>query len=439
MKMLHASANPRSFLLATFEGGGSVGPVIVVAQKLLARGHKVRVMSDEANRGDAESVGAEFVPWSRAPNRADRSRYSDPTKDWEAQGPDQLKRWIDYAFAGPALLYAQDVIEELEREPADLVIGSELILGIGLGCEAIGQPHALLACCPLFYPVQGATPMGIGLRPAHSDEERAQHAQASAMIHDLFDHGLPALNAAREALGLAPLAHALDQTWQADRVLVASSPAFDFNAPAMPDKVSYVGPQLGSACWAKPWVSPWADDDTRPLVVVGFSTTFQDHAEVLQRIMNAAADLPVRVLVTLGGSIEDHEVVAPHNAVVAHSAPHDVVMREAALVVTHGGHGTVMRALVHQKPILVLPHGRDQTDNGARVEEQGAGLMLHAGASVEQIRDSLRILLNDPQFVLAAQTLGEKVCADAAQSRVVEELEALAHQSSASGSEIRCA
>lgn len=431
MKMLHASANPRSFLLATFEGGGSVGPVIVVAQKLLARGHKVRVMSDDANRADAESIGAAFIPWTRAPNRPDRSRYCDPTKDWEAQGPDQLKRWIDYAFAGPALLYAQDLIDELRREPADVVIGSELILGIGLGCEAIGQRNVLLACCPLFYPVEGATPMGVGLQPARNDDERAVHAEAAMMIHGLFDHGLLALNAARAALGLARLAHTLDQIWQADRVLIASSRTFDFNADAMPETVSYVGPQLGSACWTKQWISPWAVDDVRPLIVLGFSTTFQDHAGVIQRVMDAAAGLPVRVLATLGGSLEVHEVCAPENACVVHSAPHDAVMRDSAIVVTHGGHGTVLRALAHQKPLLVLPHGRDQADNAARVAHHGAGLTLDASAGVPQIRAALEVLLSDPRFVQAAQALGAKVAADAAQSRVVEELESLANENAA--------
>jgi hypothetical protein len=40
---MHAT---QSFLLATFEGGGSVPPMIGVAEKLIARGHRVRVMSD---------------------------------------------------------------------------------------------------------------------------------------------------------------------------------------------------------------------------------------------------------------------------------------------------------------------------------------------------------------------------------------------------------
>ena len=61
MKMLQANAGVRDFLLTNFEGGGSIGPFIVLAQKLLARGHKVRVMSDEANRPEFEDIGAEFI------------------------------------------------------------------------------------------------------------------------------------------------------------------------------------------------------------------------------------------------------------------------------------------------------------------------------------------------------------------------------------------
>ena len=56
-----------SYLLATFEGGGAVAPFITVARKLIAEGKSVRIMSDVANRYEAEAVGAEFVPWVTAP------------------------------------------------------------------------------------------------------------------------------------------------------------------------------------------------------------------------------------------------------------------------------------------------------------------------------------------------------------------------------------
>ncbi len=49
-----------SYVLATFEGGGSVAPFITLARKLLASGHKVRVVSDECNRGEVLAAGAAF-------------------------------------------------------------------------------------------------------------------------------------------------------------------------------------------------------------------------------------------------------------------------------------------------------------------------------------------------------------------------------------------
>ena len=64
------------------------------------------------------------------------------------------------------------------------------------------------------------------------------------------------------------------------------------------------------------------------MIAVGFSTTFQDHAGVLQKVVDAAADLPVRSLVTLG-EIREEEVRPAANSVLVPRAPHDAVMRKA--------------------------------------------------------------------------------------------------------------
>ena len=48
-------------------------------------------------------------------------------------------------------------------------------------------------------------------------------------------------------------------------------------------------------------------------------------------------------------------------------------MADASLVVTHGGHGTVMNALRHGVPLLCMPMGRDQHFNAAQVERLEAG------------------------------------------------------------------
>jgi hypothetical protein len=168
------------------------------------------------------------------------------------------------------------------------------------GCESAGQPFVTLCPNISLAPLPGVPPLGPGLPPARNDEERAIHAEIRGAILAKFDSGLPALNDARAALGLPPLEHLLDQFRAAEAELLATARAFDFPADRLPEKVRYLGPLVGDPHWARPWSSPWPALNDRPLVAVGFSTTFQDHAGVLQTVIDALAPLPVRVLVTLG-------------------------------------------------------------------------------------------------------------------------------------------
>ncbi|MDB5448744.1 MAG: hypothetical protein JWQ97_4061 [Phenylobacterium sp.] len=418
---------PLDLLFATWAGGGNVPPVLTVAEKMIARGHAVRIMSDACDRADCEAVGARFVPWTRAPSRPDRTRASDPLRDWEAASPPEaIGRLIDNILAGPSLGYAQDLREELARAPADLVVSSDMLLGVLAACERLEQPAVALAANICLFPLPGAPPFGGGLAPARTEAERAVLAQVRAGVCQLLDSGLPALNAAREALGLKPLAHLADQLDAARALLLATSEAFDFPWEQRPAQVRYVGPQISDPPGATAWRSPWPADDARPLVLVGFSTTFQDHAAVLQRVLDGLAALPVRVLLTTGEAIDPAELSAPSNAAVMRWAPHVAVMRRAVLVVTHGGHGTVIRALAQGLPSLILPHGRDQDDNARRVSERGAGLSLPASASAAEIAVAARRLLDEPAFRAAAERLGAAVRAEAQGSPIVEILEQVA-------------
>jgi MGT family glycosyltransferase len=416
-----------SFLLATWEGGGSVGPALTVARKLVDRGHRVRVMSDACNRPEAEAAGATFVPWTRAPSRGDRSKHSDVFRDWEVDTPQQqIQRVLDRIMTGPALAYAQDVIEELDREPADLVVSSEMLFGVMAGCESVGQRFALLTCNISLFPLEGVPPMGPGLAPAANAAEEALHCEVAEANRLMFDGGLRALNQARAALGLRPLAALDDQHRAAERLLLGTSRAFDFAPPTLAPHIRYVGPQLDDPAWAAPWHSPWPAEDMRPLILVGFSTSFQDHVGVLQTIIDAAAELPVRLLVTLGATISPDELSPAPNSRLVPSAPHNEVMPGAALVITHGGHGTVVRALVHGKPMIIVPHGRDQNDNAVRVTAREAGLKLAADAPAETFRSAIEALLSDPRYAAGAEALGRRVADETEHSPVVEELESLA-------------
>ncbi len=418
----------RDFLFTTWEGGGNVPPMLGAVRRLVERGHRVRLIGDDVMRAEVEAAGAAFVPWRRAPNRADRHAASDFLRDWEPEEPGaDLIRLLDRVSIGPAASYAADTLDELRRCAADVVVNCDLLFGPMIAAEATGTRLALFSPnVSVFVPIEEHPPMGPGMLPPTNEAERQQAAAVRAWFADAMAAQLPVLNAARAGFGLPPLANAFDQAARAERVLLATSRAFDFPAEHIPPQLRYVGPLLEQPSWVDSWTSPWPADDARQLVLIALSSTSQNQAAVIQRVLHALASLPVRVLATRGPALAGAAFDVPANAVVVDAAPHDAVMPEAAAVVTHAGHGTVMRALAHGKPLLCLPMGRDQNDNAARVAARGAGLRLTADAGAAALREAVEALLREPRFAEAAALLGAAIATEEPASALVDELEALA-------------
>jgi UDP:flavonoid glycosyltransferase YjiC (YdhE family) len=115
----------------------------------------------------------------------------------------------------------------------------------------------------------------------------------------------------------------------------------------------------------------------------------------------------------------------PGNVTVLAAAPHRQVLDHAALVVTHGGHGTVMKALAAGVPMVVLHHGRDQADNAARVTARGAGVAVKRTATPAAIARAARRVLTDPSYQAAARRLGQAIRRDADSGALLRELESL--------------
>ena len=134
----------------------------------------------------------------------------------------------------------------------------------------------------------------------------------------------------------------------------------------------------------------------------------------------------MRGLVTTGPAIPTGSIDAPPNVTVVERAPHSEVLRHASAVVTHAGHGTVLKALAAGVPVVALPLGRDQLDNAARVVHHGAGLRLKPKARAR--RDRGRRAARAGRAVVRARTrerLAAAIAAETARDLAAEELEGL--------------
>jgi MGT family glycosyltransferase len=412
-------------LFVLWDGGGNVPVQLGLARALVERGHDVRVLTEDSLIADVVAAGCRFEPLVEAPNR--KTRDEDLVGDWQARTPlGAFARGRDRVMMGPAAAYARDTRAALEREPVDAVASDYMLFGPPIAAESAGVPTALLVHNVYMVPERGKPAPGPGFLPARGPLGRVRDRVANRAFLALFNRGLPAVNRARVEQGVAPLRHILDQLNHVELVLVLTSASFDFHGDAHPQHVRYVGPVLTDPEWVSEWHSPWPADDTRPLVVVSLSSTYMAQERVLARAIEGLGRLDARVLVTTGPAIDPGSLPTASNAVVLRSAPHTELFREAAVVVTHAGMGTVTRALAAGVPLVCLPMGRDQLDVAARVVHADAGVRLRPSAKSAAIAAAVERMIHEPKFRNAARRIGARLVADAAAQQGIAELEMVA-------------
>jgi UDP:flavonoid glycosyltransferase YjiC (YdhE family) len=183
-----------------------------------------------------------------------------------------------------------------------------------------------------------------------------------------------------------------------DLVLHATDPVFDLSFEGLPERHRYVGP-LG--IWEPPSGRPrYLDEPENPWVLVSISSQMQDDLPIAQAALDALSGRPVRVLVTLGPGHTPAELSSvPPNARVEQVISHSAVLERATLLVSHAGHGSVMKALWFGCPMVLVPWGRDQPGVAARAAALGVAVVVpREAASAEAIEDAVVHVLEDDRM-----------------------------------------
>lgn len=394
----------RRIVLMLWDGGGVVPPEMELAGELIKAGHDVCVLGDPTIEAEACAAGCSFRPWTSAPHRTTRDRSADILTDYAAKSRrTYLKETLGGYLYQPGLEWTADALAAIDAHRADLVLSDCMIPWGVLAAEVRALPSAALFTMPYMVPTPGMRPSGAAMLRVPGPLEGARDAMLRWLFEKVFDGFVPHVNRVRTHHGLTPVAHTFDQLRKAKAKIVFTSRVFDHGGQGAPNDVHWIGPRLGDPTWCAPWTSPWPADDQRPLVLVGMSSTFQNHVELLRRLVEVLASLPVRGLVTLGPTVRVDEVPARGDVAVVPSVPHAQVLPSTSVLVTHAGHGTTIKGLAAGVPMLCLPLGRDQNDNAARVAALGAGLSLSPKSSTDELRAALRRLLEQPAFRDAAR------------------------------------
>jgi len=353
-----------TILFATWDGGGNVPPLLGIASELGRRGHTVRVVGHEGQAGTVADAALDFTPYPTA--RPFTSRRNNPP-------------WTLAATWGGADL-GRDVVDTARTIGADLVV---------VDCLLPGAMQALARA---------------GIR--------------YVVVEHLFDAFLSRMR--KGPLGLLVRLRGVDWAAGLDGAaarLVASLPSLD-PAGRHPENVEFTGPVVDGR--------PATPDE--PTILLSLSTyAYSGLSAALQRVLDATAELPARVVVTTGPVVDPATLRLPDNATAHRWMPHADLMPGVSLVVGHGGHSTTMLALAHDLPLLVLPMHPlvDQPMVGKAVEAAGAGRRLAKKSSPRALRPVIEELLGEGAHRSAAAGLGAEIRALRGPATAADRIEAL--------------
>jgi len=337
----------RFLIVATGGAGGDLPPLIAAAQALRERGHETSFIGDAAVDRTLSGLGLEVqvlpAELNLGPRLAGAVREAMTTTggDLKAAGP-----MVERALAAWAKEVARPVGQAVVQLRPDAAVTS--LFGVEVMKEAeLSSPWAVVNST--FY---------VGPNPPRPVEE------------DIGPRAIPLI------LRYARLIEA------ADMVLHATDPVFDFSFDRLPARHHYVGP-LG--LWEPKLDTPsYLEEPGDPWVLVSISSQLQDDLPLAEAALAALADKPVRVVLTVGPDHEPEEVsVRPANAHVEQVVPHSAVLKRGVLLVSHGGHGSVMKALWEGKPMVLVPWGRDQPGVAARAHALGVAEVVARGDGSE--------------------------------------------------------
>jgi UDP:flavonoid glycosyltransferase YjiC (YdhE family) len=182
----------------------------------------------------------------------------------------------------------------------------------------------------------------------------------------------------------------------------------------------------------------WWGEGMDPLVYVTFGSVLGHLPEATgtyRCALDAVAGLPARVLLTVGRATSVASLGSvPENTRVEPWAPQEAVLRQAAVVVCHGGSGTTFGALAAGVPVVICPLFADQAHNAQAVQDAGAGVVLADSGDatgglrglgpddVPALRASIEEVLEEPAYREAARRIEAEMSRMPSVEEVVEDL-----------------
>jgi UDP:flavonoid glycosyltransferase YjiC (YdhE family) len=368
-------------LLTTTGYPGHLVPLLPFARAAADAGHEVCLAGPEPARALACEHGLAFCPVSAPPPEELGAIVAAAGSRAPAAGHAHM---MAEGFGGASTRAAlADVLQLVGAWRPDVVVRESHELAGFLAAEHHGIPHVRVAL-------------------AVEQVER-----------ELVAHVAPGIDGMRRELGLAP---------DPRGARIAAAPAFTLLPPAL-DPGGAVRRFREPRPAPAPLPDRWAGSEA-PLVYVSFGSVAAAvgyFPDLYRDVVEALSNVRARVLVTVGAGAEPAALGAlPEHVHVERWVAQADVLAQAGAVVCHAGFGSVLGALAHRLPLVLLPlFGDDQRENARRVAALGAGIHVptaprtmfaHPGDdALAALPAAVERVLDDPRHRAAAARVGAEI------------------------------
>ena len=207
-------------------------------------------------------------------------------------------------------------------------------------------------------------------------------------IHDDFNNFLAACGEAPY-----PPGQFFETSPYLNLLLYPSAARFRRRHPLDENKFQYLD---GCVRQEKPFAVPtFKSCNDKPLLYVSFGSLGAGDVDLMRRLIDVLAELPVRVLVNVG-DYGDSYPPPPDNIILSSWFPQPSVIAQADLVIHHGGNNSFTECFYFGKPAIIMPYVWDGHDNATRVQETGYGRsMPRYDWQADDLRQTIEEMLAD--------------------------------------------
>jgi UDP:flavonoid glycosyltransferase YjiC (YdhE family) len=322
--------------------------MIALGRELAQRGHRVTLQTWQRWQEDVEREGMTFA--------AAPEYHVFPTRERPLSPYQAVER------------ATRDTVGLVRAVAPTVVVSDILTLAPALAGELEGIPVGTVI--PHLDPRMpaGSAPYSCGARLPRTRLGRVIWRSADPLLRRGLELGRAQLNETRRRLGLAPQERVHGGISES-LALVATFPQLEY--PRSWAATTHV---VGPLMWEPPAAGIDLPPGGEPLVLIAPSTSQDPGQTLLRAALAGLADLPIRVLASTNR--QPPPIPVPANATLVDWVSYARVMPSCDLVVCHGGHGTVARALASGCAVVVVPAAGDMNENAARVDWAGVGVRL---------------------------------------------------------------